>query len=155
MLIGDITPYPNNPRKNREAIAKVVKSVREYGFRQPLVIDEKNVIIVGHTRYYAAVELGMDTVPVHVASLSKAKARAYRIADNRTGQEATWDIDKLTVEIDAIGRDVFTGFDQAELDDIFNVELPKFSPEDAPDDRLDQMSMIACPHCGAEFQRPS
>ena len=70
-------------------------SIREYGFRQPLVVDEEDVIIVGHTRYKAALKLGMSEVPVHVAvGLSPAQAKAYRLADNQTATMSSWDEDK-------------------------------------------------------------
>jgi hypothetical protein len=83
--ITSIRPYENNPRLNEAAIDAVAASIKEFGFRQPIVADEEGVIIVGHTRYFAALKLGMTEVPVHVAvGLTPAQARAYRIADNQT-----------------------------------------------------------------------
>jgi len=85
--IGSIKPYENNPRVNDAGVEAVAASIREYGFRQPLVVDEQDVIIVGHTRYKAAVKLGLTEVPVHVArGLTPAQARAYRIADRSTSR---------------------------------------------------------------------
>ena len=84
----------HHPRHNDEAIDAVAASIKEFGFRQPIVTDEQDVIIVGHTRYKAAAKLGMELVPVHVAiGLSPQQARAYRIADNQTATIATWDED--------------------------------------------------------------
>lgn len=84
-----VTPYKSNPRKNNKAVDAVARSIEEFGFRQPIVTDEDQVIIVGHTRYKAALKLGLDKVPVHVAEgLSDAQKKAYRIADNSTGEVA-------------------------------------------------------------------
>lgn len=78
MKLVDITPYANNPRKNDRAIEPVMNSIREFGFNQPIVVDKDHVIIVGHTRYLAALELGLEEVPVYVAAhLSEEQARAY------------------------------------------------------------------------------
>jgi site-specific DNA-methyltransferase (adenine-specific) len=94
--IGSIRPYANNPRLNDAAVDAVAKSIKEFGFRQPIVVDEDSVIIVGHTRYKAALKLGLTHVPVHVAAgLTPAQAKAYRLADNQTASIATWDDDKL------------------------------------------------------------
>jgi ParB-like chromosome segregation protein Spo0J len=78
-----ITPYDRNPRINDNAVDAVARSIEEFGFRQPVVVDEDNVIIVGHTRWKAATKLGLERIPVHVAEgLTPEKAKAYRIADN-------------------------------------------------------------------------
>ena len=92
-LIGKVTPYERNARKLSEsAVAKVAQSIEKYGWRQPIVVDRKGVIIAGHTRLLAAQKLGLKQVPVHVAKeLSEAEARAYRLMDNRSHQESTWD----------------------------------------------------------------
>lgn len=96
MALSDITPYENNPRNNEEAVEKVANSIKEFGFNQPIVVDRDNVIIVGHTRYLAAQELGLTEAPVIVAgNLSDEQARAYRLADNKTNEIATWDEGKL------------------------------------------------------------
>src|SRR5262245_35547737 len=98
--IDSIRPYDNNPRLNDAAVDAVAASIREYGFRQPCVVDEGGIIIVGHTRYKAALKLGLKEVPVHVAiGLSPAQARAYRIADNQTATLSSWDEDKLPLEL--------------------------------------------------------
>src|SRR5579864_3773205 len=98
--ITSIRPYENNPRQNDAAVDAVAASIREFDFRQPIVVDEAGVIIVGHTRYKAALKLGLTEVPVHVAvGLTPAQAKAYRLADNQTAQLSGWDDDKLVQEL--------------------------------------------------------
>jgi DNA modification methylase len=94
-------PYPQNPRVvPASAVAKVARSIAEFGFRQPIVVDQQDVVLVGHTRLLAARQLGLTAVPVHVArGLSAAQARAYRLADNRTGEETGWDAARLGLEL--------------------------------------------------------
>lgn len=83
--VETVIPYARNPRKNAGAVGKVAASLREFGFRQPIVVDPEMTVVVGHTRLQAAIQLGMKEVPVHVATgLSAAQIKAYRIADNRT-----------------------------------------------------------------------
>ena len=83
--LSEIKPYPQNPRVNDDAVDAVAASIREFGFRQPIVVDTDGVIIVGHTRWKAAQKLGLDKVPIHVAKdLTPAQIKAYRIADNQT-----------------------------------------------------------------------
>src|ERR1700733_9158249 len=94
-------PYARNARKiSDKAVDKVAASIQEFGFRQPIVVDRENVVIVGHARLLAAKKLGLQFVPVHVAdSLNRAQAKAYRLADNRTNEETDWDLDLLGSEI--------------------------------------------------------
>jgi DNA modification methylase len=118
--IAGIRPYANNPRRNDAAVDAVVASIQQFGFRQPIVVDEQDVILVGHTRYKAALKLGLQTVPVHVAvGLSPAQAKAYRIADNQTASLSHWDDDKLPLELAQLqGLDFDlsrTGFSAAEI----------------------------------------
>ena len=87
--LTEIYPYEHNPRKNDGAVDYVANSIREFGFKQPIVVDKNGVIIVGHTRYKAAQKLGLETAPVVVADdLDEEKARAYRLADNKTNELA-------------------------------------------------------------------
>jgi DNA modification methylase len=118
--LSSIRPYENNPRHNDEAVDAVAASILEFGFRQPIVVDEQGVIIVGHTRYKAAIKLKLAEVPVHVAvGLSPEQARAYRIADNQTATIANWDEDKLPLELMALQAAGFnlelTGFSADEI----------------------------------------
>ena len=98
--VSDLKPYPNNPRVNDDAVDAVARSLQEFGFRQPIVVDEAGEIICGHTRLKAAQQLGLDKVPVHVPrDLTPEQIRAYRIADNQTASLATWDEALLPLEL--------------------------------------------------------
>lgn len=98
--VDKIKPYINNPRKNDNAVKAVMESIKQFGFLQPIVVDKKNIIIVGHTRLKAAKKLGLKQVPVIVADkLTKEQIMAYRIADNSTGDLAVWDMDLLNQEL--------------------------------------------------------
>lgn len=100
---SSIKPYENNPRVNDGAVEAVAASIREFGFRQPVVVDADGVIIVGHTRWKAAQQLGLAEIPVHVATnLSADQIRAYRIADNATNELAVWDKVLLPIELTAL-----------------------------------------------------
>lgn len=100
MDIGEVFPYENNPRKNEAAIKPVAKSLKEFGWKQPIVVDKDNIIIVGHTRWEAAQMLGLKKVPVLVASdLTEDQARAYRLADNKTNEFSSWDAQALLEEL--------------------------------------------------------
>ena len=116
--IEDIKPYENNPRINEDAVEKTAMSIREYGWQQPIVVDHDGVIIVGHTRLKSAKLLGLTECPVLVADLPAAKAKAYRIADNKTGELATWNQDLLDIEIEGL------------IDMDFDIELTGFSLDD-------------------------
>jgi DNA modification methylase len=115
-----VRPYANNPRQNDDAVEAVAESIRRFGFRQPIVVDADGVIVAGHTRFRAAQRLGLATVPVHVATdLTPDEVRAYRLADNKTAELASWDDAMLSIELDALrgaGIDwTLLGFDEEEL----------------------------------------
>ena len=98
--VGDLVPYENNPRKNENAVEYVAKSIQEFGFLNPIIIDEENIIIAGHTRLLAAEKLGIDVVPcVMVSDLTEDQIKAYRIADNKANEFAEWDWAKLEIEL--------------------------------------------------------
>lgn len=98
--VDEIIPYENNPRKNDKAVPAVAKSIQEFGFKVPIVIDKNNIIVNGHTRLKAAKKLGLETVPCIVADdLTPEQIRAFRLADNKVGEIATWDDDKLEEEL--------------------------------------------------------
>ena len=137
--LSRIKPYPGNPRINDDAVDSVAASIKEYGFRQPIVVDTAGVIIVGHTRFKAAQKLGLEKVPVHVAKdLTPEQIKAYRIADNQTATLAEWDFDLLPIELadlQAANYDLgLLGFDQDELAKILNGELNEglCDPDDVP-----------------------
>src|ERR1700752_4980737 len=98
--LSKVKPYPGNPRINDDAVAAVAASIREFGFRQPIVVDTEGVIIVGPTRFKAAQLLRLEKVPVHVAKdLTPEQIKAYRIADNKTAELSEWNYDLLPIEL--------------------------------------------------------
>jgi len=137
--IDQIKPYPGNPRQNDQAVEAVAASLKEYGFRQPIVVDADGVIIVGHTRFKAAQKLGLAKVPVHVATdLTPAQVKAYRIADNATNEIAEWNYELLPIELSALQEMNYDlgllGFDDEELKRIMSgdVEQGLTDPDDIP-----------------------
>jgi hypothetical protein len=134
--INSIQPYINNPRKLKDsAIDKVAMSIKEYGFRQPIVVDANRIIVVGHTRYRASKKLGLKEVPITVAdNLTPEQINAYRIADNRTNEEAEWDIDLLKTEMKELELADFnldlTGFDEDQLNNFLFEEQEGLTDED-------------------------
>ena len=125
-LTSSITPYSRNPRKiPQQAIDKVAASIQEFSFRQPIVVDKDGVIVAGHTRWLAAQKLDLEYVPVHVAeNLTPAQVREYRLMDNRSREETSWDENLLGLELldfKSMGLDMdLTGFDVGEIDDILS-----------------------------------
>ena len=133
--INKLIPYHNNPRKN-QAVDKVASSIKEFGWQQPIVVDEQNVIVVGHTRYQAAKKLGLDEVPTHIAKgLTESQIKAYRLLDNRANQDALWDDEMLKIEIkglDDLNVDLqLTGFTSSELDKLLFEEKKGLTDDDA------------------------
>lgn len=137
-----VRPYESNPRTNDDAVDAVAASISEFGFRQPIVVDADDVIVCGHTRYKAALKLGLETVPVHVVTdLAPDQIRAYRIADNKVGEMAGWDPDLLATELTMLrdyGIDLgLLGFDEDEIavalaNDV-SVESGLTDPDDVPE----------------------
>jgi DNA modification methylase len=146
--VTELKLYAQNPRRNDQAVKAVAASIREYGFRQPIVLDEDGVIVVGSTRYKAALLLELEMVPVHVAvGLSPAQLKAYRIADNKTAELADWDDTLLVQELAELQQLDFdldlVGFSAEELQNLFQTELaPGLTDPDAipapPDDAVTQ-----------------
>ena len=151
---NDIKPYINNPRKQLN-IDKVAASIKEFGFQQPIVVDKNNVIIVGHTRHLAAKQLQLKQVPVVIAdTLSEAKAKAYRIADNRVSEDNQWDFPLLNLEIEDLKKDNFSlpilGFTEEELKKFMSVDT--FNPTDKEDQsQIDESSQKICEDCGKKL----
>lgn len=116
--ISDVKPYENNPRDNDGAVEATAKSIKEFGWQQPIVVDKDMVVIAGHTRLKAAKKLGFSKVPVVVADgLTEAQVKAYRLADNKVSETSIWDNKKLLQELDELDKlseDVFTGFETSE-----------------------------------------
>jgi len=146
--IDRIRPYENNPRINDQAVDAVAASLREFGFRQPIVVDDDGLIVVGHTRWKAAVKLGLEKIPVHVATeLTAEQVKAYRIADNQTASIAEWDYDLLPIELtdlQAMNFDLnLLGFSDVDLADLLDTGVqegltdPDAVPE-PPDEAVTQ-----------------
>src|SRR5688572_13891928 len=137
--IDSIRPYEQNPRVNDDAIDAVAASLKEFGFRQPIVVDTDGVIVVGHTRWKAAKKLGYSQVPVHVAvDLTPAQAKAYRLADNQTASIADWDYSLLPIELAALEEMKFDldllGFNPEELQRLMSGDVTEglVDPDDIP-----------------------
>ena len=98
--IEDLIPYENNPRNNDSAVDAVANSIKEFGFKVPVVIDAENNVVAGHTRIKACKKLGIEEVPCIVADdLDEEQVKAFRLADNKVGELASWDLDKLNIEL--------------------------------------------------------
>ncbi|SQG92607.1 adenine methyltransferase [Streptococcus dysgalactiae subsp. equisimilis] len=145
--LSEITPYKNNPRNNDEAVGPVAESIKEFGFKVPIVVDKNGEIVNGHTRYKAAKKLGLETVPVIVADdLSEEQIKAFRLADNKVGEIAVWDLDLLNEELnDILDLDMSAfGFDVLDnLDDLIEDEkdLDDFT-ETVPDEPKSKLGDI-------------
>lgn len=118
--IGELKPYKNNPRKNDGAVDAVAKSIEEFGFKVPIVIDKDGEIVAGHTRIKAAVKLGLEEVPCIVADdLTPEQVRAFRLVDNKTAELSEWDMELLVGELEDLDLSEFNldwGIDQDEID---------------------------------------
>lgn len=109
--IGELEPYEKNPRKNDKAVKYVAESIKQFGFKVPIVVDKDNCIVCGHTRYKAAQKLGLDEVPVIIADdLTDAQIKAFRVADNKVSEKAEWDFDLLDEEINSLPEFDFEDF---------------------------------------------
>ena len=144
-----LIPYARNPRKNESAVATVAASLREFGWRQPIVVDEEMVILAGHTRLEAARQLGLASAPVHIArGLTPAQARAYRLMDNRASENAEWDEALLGLELGDLQGDGFdlalTGFDDEELNRLLaalgDEQTDREGEDDVPETPADPVS---------------
>ena len=133
--ITEIKPYDNNPRHNEAAVDAVASSIKEFGWKQPLVIDKDNVIVVGHTRYLSAKKLGFSEVPCLIADdLTEEQISAYRLADNKTNELATWDFEKLKAELEGI-----SDIDMSQ----FGFEELEASLDDVKDDNFDEEGALS------------
>ena len=129
--IDEIIPYINNPRHNKEAVDLVAASIAEFGFKNPIILDSKNVIVAGHTRFAAAKKLGLKEVPCIMADdLTEQQIKAFRLADNKVAEAATWDMDLLKIELDSI-----TDIDMSDFGfGIDSLEEEEKNPEDVTED---------------------
>ena len=121
--IEDLIPYENNPRINDEAVEYVKNSIKEFGFKVPIIIDKNNVIVAGHTRYKACKELGINEIPCIVADdLTDKQIKAFRLADNKVSDYSIWDNKKLLEELKGLD-DIFTGFIESDYFEDEDVEV--------------------------------
>lgn len=144
----ELIPYEKNPRDNRLAIEDVVRSIEEYGFTNPILVNEEKVILAGHTRREAAILAGMEKVPyIVVDGLTEAQQRAYRLADNKLSELALWDEDLLKEELeDLLDADYdvsLTGFSDVDLTDLLKDEedLEDIEPEE-PKEKKTTLPML-------------
>ena len=150
--LDEIRPYANNPRNNDNAVDAVAASIREYGFKQPIVIDVNGEIVAGHTRLKAAKKLGLKEVPCILADdLTPEQVKAYRLADNKVAELATWDFETLDSElldIEDIDMEAFgfldTSIDEADIDAYFEDSTNAGSEK--------KLKKTTCPFCGVTFE---
>jgi len=156
MKLSDLIPYVKNPRKNDAAVSAVAASINKFGFKVPIVIDENNVIVCGHTRYKAAEWLKLKTVPCIMADdLTPEQIKAFRLADNKTSELSGWDVDLLVEELQEITAidmtdfafdvNVFLKADEQKEQNLNNGE------EIDLDDFDDENFKCKCPKCGFRF----
>ena len=157
---SDLLPYARNSRTHSDAqVAQIAASIREFGFTNPILIDQENQIIAGHGRVLAAMKLKLDEVPcIRLSHLSESQKRAYVIADNKLALNAGWDDELLALEIIDLKEEDFKidllGFTDEELTLINDAANKNFEPVTEDEQgKLDQLDpkWIACPHCGKEF----
>lgn len=149
-----IKPYEKNPRNNENAVEYVANSIQEFGFKNPIIIDKNNVIIAGHTRYLASKKLQLDNVPCVIADdLTDIQIKAFRIADNKTSEYASWDNELLTMELSEL-KDLdfnleLTAFQEWELEELFDLNIDNENTKKTKKDLSDTIKenfelIIAC-----------
>ncbi len=149
--IDELKPYKNNPRINGQAISKVALSIKKYGFKNPIIIDKNDEIICGHTRYEAAKELELETVPCIVAKdLTPKQVKEYRLVDNKTSELSWWDFDKLNEEIEKYNLDVFD-FDFKDFNQIQDYDNQINNDNEISLDSFQEEFKHECPKCGYKF----
>lgn len=144
--IEELTPYKNNPRKNDDAVEYVANSIKEFGFKVPIVIDKNNEIVAGHTRLKAAKKLGLKEVPCIIADdLNEEQIKAFRLADNKVSELAEWNLDLLDDELEDIDIDMSEfGFD-------INEDEEETDVEDDEEDLFDDIDKLE-KHYGVSYQ---
>ena len=147
--IEELIPYVNNPRFNDDAVEYVANSIKEFGFKVPIVIDKNNEIVAGHTRYKASIELGLEEVPCIIADdLNEEQIKAFRLADNKVSEQAGWNLELLDDELEDLDIDMnkfgFLEMENVNLDDFFE-ENNKEEEKEIKEEK------IICPYCNKEF----
>ena len=143
---SELIPYENNPRRNEDAVEYVKNSIKEFGFKVPIIIDKDNVIVAGHTRLLASIDLGLDEVPTILADdLSEEQIKAFRLADNKVSEQAIWDIDMLNQEMSDI-----EGIDMEQFGFVgSNLDIDWDAVEDLSEETYEEPEhdMLECPKC--------
>lgn len=149
--LNEIKPYPNNPRNNDNAVEAVANSIKKFNFQNPIIVDSEGVIVAGHTRYKAAQKLGLQSVPCLVADdLNEEQINAFRLADNKVSELATWDDDLLNIELDNI-TDIDMGDFGFDLDIDEPTQTIGGGGEVSLDNFDDDKFACTCPQCGFKF----
>ena len=145
--IDELIPYENNPRKNDDAVEYVAKSIKEFGFKVPIVIDKNNVIVAGHTRYKASKQLGLKQVPCIVADdLTDEQIKIFRLADNKSNEKSEWDDKKLLNELEKIINLDMSIFGLVKNENV-EIDIDDFFE----DDETKGTKKHFCPYCGVWF----
>lgn len=152
--VSELREYENNPRNNDGAVQAVAESIEQFGFKVPIIIDREGVIVAGHTRKKAAERLGLASVPcIVVDDLTPEQIKAFRLADNKTGELAEWDFDLLEkelAELTAFDVDMsLFGFDESIFNEEFNIDA---FFEDA-EQKEKEPKKIQCPMCKEWFEK--
>ena len=142
--IDNIKPYKNNPRLNEDAIPYVMNSIKEFGFKNPIILDKNNVIVAGHTRLESAKRLDMKEVPViYVDDLTEEQVKAFRLADNKVAEKSLWDYTKLDEELDSI-----LDIDMSMFDFDINTDDLKLDYDNENEVEDINKKLCRCPKCG-------
>lgn len=150
LKIEEIKPYENNPRNNDKAVNPVAESIKQFGFKVPIVIDKDNIIVCGHTRYKAAQMLNLETVPcIRADDLTEQQIKAFRLADNKVSELAEWDFEKLSEELADISEIDMTAFEFDNNED-FDVNPDDFFDE--VNSKPKEKTLCHCPKCGFAFE---
>lgn len=154
LKLTDVFPYENNPRKNDDAVNAVAESIKQCSYIAPIIVDEKHVIIAGHTRFKALNALGIAEVPCLICEgLTEEQKKKYRYLDNKTGEKATWDLLKLETELDGLDLEGFDFFGMAEDLTVETGAEREISGSTEFDTEVfgDETFKYQCPKCGFRF----
>ena len=149
--LDEIKPYANNPRFNDDAVEYVANSIKEFGFKVPIIIDKNGEIVAGHTRYKAALELDLKEVPVIIADdLTEEQIKAYRLADNKVSEKSQWDFELLDEELKDLDLDMSDyGFENIDID--LDIDDSQFVQDTEITKTKDEPKEIICPNCGEKI----
>ena len=151
--IDELVPYVNNPRFNDDAVEYVANSIKEFGFKVPIVIDKNNEIVAGHTRYKASIELGLEEVPCIIADdLNEEQIKAFRLADNKVSEKAEWNFELLDEELSDILDIKMDDFGFEDIDINLDIDDSEFIQDTEITKTKDDKKEIICPNCGEKIE---